>query len=191
MAWFCSTALTCCCNTDEANAGGSVMMDVIIGPVSTWWSWFSCRAEAGTWIVRTRGSEFGTPGCGGNVIWMGTILVGSSPATTAGGAGNCCCCGAWCCWACCCCGCGFDCWAFCCCVNAAFCVLPFWFWKLLWFVVFAFFSAGTDWACCCGVDCTSCGACCCCCCCACGRAFDLVPFDCSNDVNLESASIGT
>lgn len=182
MAWFCSTALTCCCNTDEANAGGKVIMDVIIGPVSTWCSWFSCRAEAGTWMVRTRGSEFGTPGCGGNVIWMGTILVGSSPATTAGGAGNCCCCGAWCCWACC--GAGFDCWAFWfCCVNAVFCVLPFWFWKLLWFVVFKFFSAGwADWICCCGVDCTSCGGCCCCCW-AWGRAFDLVPFDC-NDSTL-------
>jgi hypothetical protein len=84
MAAFWRAALTCCCNTDEAIFGGKGIIDVIIGPVITWCNWFSCNAEAGTWIVSTRGSEFGIFGCTGKVIWMGTILFGSKAATPVG-----------------------------------------------------------------------------------------------------------
>lgn len=105
MLAFCNIELTCCCSTDDANCGGNVMMDEMIGPVNTWCNWFSCSADAGTCIVSTRGWEFGTPGCGGNVIWIGTIFVGSKLATTSGGAGICDGCVCWsggtvacCCW---------------------------------------------------------------------------------------------
>lgn len=120
-------------------------MDDIIGPVSTCCNWFACIADAGTWMVSTRGSEFGTFGWGGSVIWIGTIFVGSKPATTAGGAGGVC---VW--------GCAVD----CCCVWLSWAGLwvPFVWLGNVWFEAFALFSVAF---CCCNVCCCGCCDCLC------------------------------
>lgn len=63
-----NTALICCWSTDVANAGGKFIIDWMIGvSVKALWSLFSCKADAGTWISKTRGSEFGELGNAGNL----------------------------------------------------------------------------------------------------------------------------
>lgn len=157
MDWFWSVELTCCCNTDDAIWGGRLMMEEMMGPLSIWCSWFSCRADAGMWIVSTRGSELATPAWAGNVICTGISLLGSNPATTDVVV----CCG----------------WGAAAVVvvgaTGAFwgppALLPFWLLKV-WLRVVA---GGLPFSSLIWVNC-----CCCCCCCWDGLdALDFVPFD--------------
>lgn len=63
-----NTALICCCSTEAAIAGGKVMIDWMIGvAVNALWSLFSCKADAGTCISKTRGSGFVELGSAGNL----------------------------------------------------------------------------------------------------------------------------
>lgn len=139
MTKLWSTAFTCCCSTDEANTGGNCIIDEIIGPVSTCCNWLAWIADAGTWMVSTRGSEFGTFGWGGSVIWIGTIFDGSKPATTAGGAGGVC---VW--------GCTVDCCVWLGWVNGLW--VPF-----VWLAAFALFSV--VFCCCDACCCWDCNCC--------------------------------